>query len=374
MPSGGITIDQAIDLGYATLQAFEQDAIEMTLKHQTYEVLNKWFKSDKKRLDGGKYVTFDVSLKDTGNGAHVRMYDTDTPNVANVTKEGSVDWTHYQNSFSYSLKEIAMNMGNKRRIFNLLKNRRANCARETADDLEEQAWQTPSGSSDDLVPHGIPAWLVQADADGSTGDFVGYVGDYTTSSDSESAYSDVAGIACTSATNTRWANYYADHDNNLDTTLLKKLSQAFRKTKFQTPMVASEAVDPKSGFSNFRLYTTNNMLNELEDLALKSDDRVGSELGKYAGAVTYKNLPLVYVDSLDTERTYVYGADPIFGVNHNHFYPMILSNENFRWNKPMNKVGQHNVFTVYLDLSYAYVCDNRRAGGFLISDWEGANQ
>jgi len=369
----GITVDQAIDLGYATLKSFQQDAIEMAMKHQTYEIVNRWLKSDKRNKQGGKFVTFDISLKDTLNGKHVRMYDTDEPNVANVTKEGTVNWTHYQNSFSYSLKELAMNMGNKTRIFNLLKNRRANCAREVADELEEVAWRTPASSSDDLLPHGIPAWICQADADGSAGDFNGYLPDYTNSGDTESAYTNVAGISCSSTDNARWANYYHDHNNNIDQTLLRALSKAFRKTHFQTPIVAGQAVDPKSGFSNFRLYTNNAVLEELEDFALSTDDRLGSDLGKYAGAVIYKGLPLVYVDTLDTELTFVYGKNPIFGVNHNHFYPITLANETFRWNKPMNKVGQHNVFTVYMDLSYAYVCDNRRAGGFLISDWEGSN-
>jgi len=371
----GITIEQAIDLGYATLQAFDQDALQMTLKHPTYEVINKWFKGDKKVLDGGDVVKSYISLKDTGNAQHVRMYDTDTPNLANVDKEITVNWTHAQSSFSYSLKELAMNLGNKRRIYNLLKQRRDNCYREFGDLLEEAAWKTPSSASDDKQPHGIPAWLVQSDADGSTGDFTGYVGDYTVAVNStESAYGTVGGIPCTSTTNARWANWYADHNNQLNDTILKTLRQAIRKTKFQTPIIAKQAIDPESSFSNFRLYTTSNMLDNLEEIAFKSDDRVGSDLGKYAGAVTFKNLPFVYVDSLDTPLKYVYGADPIFGVSHDHFNPVVLENENFRTNKPMNKVGQHNVMTVYIDLSYAYMCDNRRTGGFLISDWESANQ
>lgn len=371
--SGGITLDQAADLGLATLQAFEQDKVEQVMKHNTYEVVNRWFKSDRKILDGGKKVTWDLSLKTIGNGQHVRMYDTDTPNVANIVQEGEANWVHYKNDFSYSLKELAMNLSNKTRIFNLLKNRRNTVVKETADDLEEAAWKTPSSAADDLVPHGIPGWLVQADADSVTGDFYGYVGDYTTSADGESAYSTVAGLACTSTSNDKWANYYYDHNDNIDHTLLKALSKAFRKTKFQTPVIAGDSVDPKSDFFNFRLYTNNDVLEELEDLVTKSDDRLGGDIGKYAGAVMFKNIPLVYVDVLDTELTYVYGGNPIFGVNHNHFYPIVLSNENFRWNKPMRSASQHNVLTVYLDLTYAYVCDNRRHAGFLMSDWEGAN-
>ena len=81
----------------------------------------------------------------------------------------------------------------------------------------------------------------------------------------------------------------------------------------------------------------------------------------------------IEVDVLDTPKQYVYGAYPIYGVNHSHFYPVCLDGENFRVNEPMSKVGQHNVLTVYVDLSYAYICDNRRTGGFLISNWESAS-
>jgi len=367
----GITIDQAIDLGYATLQAFDKDDLQMTFNHPTYEVINNWMKRAK-IMDGGDVAKSYITLKDTGNAKHVRMYETDTPNVANTDREVSVNWTHGQNSFSYSMKELAINRGNLRRVYDLLSSRRKNCFREFADLLEEAAWRTPSASDDDREPHGIPGWLVQADADSCTGAFEGYVGDYTTSADAQSAYSTVGGLSCTTVVNTRWANWYYDHNGNLDYGLLKKLSEAFRKTKFQAPIIAKQALDPQSDFSNFRFYTSNNVIAELEDLATKADDRLGADLGKYAGALVYKQLPFIYVDDLDTELTYVRGKDPIYGVNHNHFYPIILADRNFVINKPMNKVGQHDVFTVYIDVSYAYMCDNRRHAGFLLSNWEGA--
>jgi len=369
----GITIDAAIDLGYATLEEFDKDTFEMALKHQTYEVLSQWFAKDKVQTDGGDRVTRHVSLRDTGNAAQVRMYETDTPNVTNVAEIVKVEWTHHQNSFSYSVKELAMNKGNKNRIYSLLKMRRMNCLRESADMLEELAWKTPTSAVDDRNPFGIPGWLVQPDSDptGAVGSFIGYVPDYTTADDSASAATTCGNIACSATTNPRWANYYEDHQGNLDDTLLKRLRRSFRKTKFQTPTIAREAIDPKSNFSKFRLYTNSAVLDELEEIATKSDDRIGYDLGKYAGATIFKGVPFLYVDVLDTELTYVGGGDPIYGVNHNHFYPVVLDGENFRMNKPMSKVGQHNVLTVYLDLSYAYICDNRRTGGFLISNYNG---
>lgn len=368
----GITIQQAIDLGKATLEQFDQDKIEVALKHQCYEVLNQWFRSDKVQLDGGDRVTRYISLRDTGNAQHVRMYDTDTPNVANVDEVIKVEWTHAQVSFSYSVKEIAMNMGNRVRIYNLLKQRRTNAFREFADMLEEVAWRTPTSSTDDLNPFGIPGWIVQPDTDPAEGEgaFTGYTGDYWAAS--ESSMSNVGNVDCSATTNPRWANYYEDHGGKLDSSLLKRLRRAFRKTKFQSPMFAKQVIDPKSSFSNFRLYTNSSVLDEVEEITTKSDDRIGADLGKYAGKTLFKGIPFMYVDVLDDSKQYVYGADPIFGVNHNHFYPVVLNGENFRVNEPMTKVGQHNVLTVYVDLSYAYICDNRRTGGFLISNWETA--
>lgn len=364
----GITAEQAIDLGYATLQAYEPNAVQMALKKTTYEVVNRWFPKAKK-LDGGKKVTFDLSLGDTGNGMFKKMYQTDTPNVANVVKEGEVQWVDYQNSFSYAIQELEVNRGNKTRIFDLLRNRKLNCARETADDLEGAGWITPESATDTDKPHGIAGWIVPGTAD-STGDFYGYLPHYTTADDASSAYSTIAGLSCSSTANNRFANWYADHNGKLDDSCLKLLRRAIRKTHFQTPVVADQAIDPESDFSNFRLYTNSDVLDEFEEIATKSDDQIGTDLGKYAGAVIFKRIPIIYIDELDTDRTYIRGGDPIYGINHNHFYPVVLSGINFEWRKPMNKVGQHDVFTVYLDLRFAYVCDNRKAGGFLLSNYQ----
>jgi hypothetical protein len=187
----------------------------------------------------------------------------------------------------------------------------------------------------------MPDETNDADPAGANGSFEGFQGNYWADSASLFNPGTVSAVD-----NARWANYYEDHENKLDSSLLKRLRRSFRKTKFQS---------------------------ELEEIALHSDDKVGADLGKYAGSTIFKGIPFMYVDVLDTAKQYVYGSQPIFGVNHSHFYPVCLDGENFRVNDPMSKVGQHNVLTVYVDLSYAYICDNRRTGGFLISNWQGTS-
>jgi hypothetical protein len=358
----GITIDQAVDLGYATLQSFKQDDFAVALKHPRYEAINKWFREDKMQLDGGDRVTRYIQLNDTGNAQHVRLYETDSPNVTNTDKEIKVEWTHAITSFSYDRRELAMNLGNKCRVYNYLKSRRMGAFREFADLLEEAAWATPSSASDDLNPHGIPGWLAQG-TDASTGDFNAYQARYNDGSGT--AYN-AGGIYAASGTNDRWANFYADHANTIDDSLLTLLRRAFRKTYFQAPLEPKKIFEDTE-YGNYRLYSNDSVIGTLEEIALKSDDRVGPDLGKYQGATMFKGIPFVYVDILDTANTSTYNTNPIFGVDHNQFYPVVLQGEYFRINKPMSKVGQHNVLTVYVDLTYAYICEDRRRAGFLIN-------
>ena len=84
---------------------------------------------------------------------------------------------------------------------------------------------------------------------------------------------------------------------------------------------------------------------------------VNTRIGKVAAA-TY---------SAAAAATTLRGTDPIYGVNHDWFYPVVLRGEYFRINEPITKVGQHNVLTVYVDLTYQYICENRRMAGFLVN-------
>jgi hypothetical protein len=363
--SGGITPEMAVDLGYSVLRNYDENEIQHTFNKNTFEFVNRKL-NGAKVITGGKGFQFDIVLKDQANGKWILDYEPDDPNVANLVQEGTVNWANYQNSFSYSLLELNECSG-KNKIFDVLDTRRKRTIVESAEELENVFWRTPNSAQDKRRPHGLPAWLCQADADTSDG-WTGYVGDYW--SDTETAYSTVGGLACTSAVNARWANRYYDHNGLYDYSLLKKLSEMLMVTKFQTPKLAGQSVDTGSEFNNFQLYTNKAVILALEDLAIKADDNVGSDLGKYAGAVTFKNMPFIYVDNLDTAKAYVYGSNPIFGVNWNMLNVRLLAGENFRWGKPMNDVRQPNVWTCYFNITLTMYSPNRRHLGFLMSNWE----
>ena len=356
----------AVDLGYSVLRTYDDVEIQHTFSKNTFEFVNRKL-NGAKVITGSKGFQFDVVLKDVGNGKWILDYEPDDPNVANIVQEGTVNWANYQNSFSYSLLELNENAG-KHKVFDLLSTRRKRTIVESAEDLEHAFWRTPLSSSDKRRPHGIFTWLAQADADTCTGAWEGYVGDYW--SDTETAYSTVGGLSCTSTVNARWANWYYDHNGNYDYSLLKKLSEAMMKTKFQSPRLAGQSVETGSEFNNFQLYTNTNVILALEDLAIKADDNVGPDLGKYSGAVTFKNTPFIYVDDLDTAKQYVYGSNPIIGINWNQINVRVLAGEDFRWGKPMNDVRQPNVWTAYFNITFCIYCPNRRHAGFLFSNWE----
>lgn len=361
MAGDNITIDQAVDLGYSTLQQFDKDDVTMTLVHSNYEPINIWFQNDKKVVTGGDEIQFDVSLRDTGNAKHTSLYGEDTRNVNNVTAKGKVEWKKATTNFSYTLEELSINQGNPQRIYDLIKNRRDNMIREFVDLLYEAAFTVPTDADDAVNPYGIPGWLTLG-TDGSTGDWTGYVGNYQDGVDYN-----VGNITCSSSQNSRWASYYADHDGELGDNLLSLLRRAMRKTKFKAPLLAQK-VGKDMSFTNFRMYTNDNVMDNLESLADAKDDNVGYDLGKYHGTVVFKGIPFEYVDILDTADTNVYGTDPVFGVNHDCFKPYILNGFDFEISKPMNnKENQHNVLSVYMDLIYGYVCKDRRMGGFLVS-------
>lgn len=158
MAVGPATISKAgYDLGLAALQQFTKGEFNVTLDHPDYFFCND-FLSKAEIKDGGKYFTWEVLLGKTGNASMVGYYETYTPNVKNITKEGIAYWAKSHTSYTYDIDEVNVN-SDATEVYNLLKSRRANATVEWADLLEPLCLLTPTSASDELNPTGIFTWL-----------------------------------------------------------------------------------------------------------------------------------------------------------------------------------------------------------------------
>ena len=357
-----MTIEQAIDVGHATLASRRKEALEMTFNDITHELYNTWFRAADR--DSGDSIKDYITLKDTGNAKMIALWEEDTHNLVNTDEEIKVDWVHASTNMDYNRVLLAMNMGNEVRVYNYLTGKQKNMYREFGELLQKKLILSPLSASDKKNPHGLASWL-SLGTDGSQGGYTGYKGRYN---DGSGTTYDVGTISCSASDKPRWASYYADHDGQFGDKLLDLLARATRKTHF-TPTMIPQAVAKETVASPFRYYSNDNVIGNLEAMARKMDDNVGPDLAKYFGNVLYKGIPFVYVDMLDDSANYsdIMGIDPIYGVNHDYFKVTVLRENDFAEGKPKERDNMHNVLTVPLDVSFAIRSINRQRCGFLIS-------
>lgn len=357
-----ITINHAVDIGHSTLQHIQVKKPAYTFAYNRYTWFNN-FAGSPIKAQGGKEIEGHIIMGDEGNARHSGLWDEDTHNVVNITKKYKQDWVHSTTNFSYNVIEMDLNNGAER-IYNLLEAKYDNMCREWTDEVMTKMLLTPASASDTLTPTGLSGWLPLG-TDNSTGGWTGYTGTY---GDGNSF--NVGGLSCSASVNPKWASYYADHNGNLDDSLLVILDRATRKLAFRGPTVPKALDLNTDGYKpNFSLYSNDNVIGTLNQLYAKSDDQMGSRINMHYNTPYFKNMPFEYVDYFDTADTNRYGTDPIYGINHNLIYPIVHTNWNFKIGKPVSRAAadQHLVMTVHGDLQYVVFGENRRFAGFLVS-------
>lgn len=359
-----VTLEQAIDFANGTLQHIMSKKPAMTYLYENYRFLNEWWKSAKKEL-AGDYIEDYINLKDEGNAKHTGAWEEDTHNVVNITQKYTTSYVLSNTNFSYNEIEASLNRKKPEQIFDIVKNKYDNMCREWADEIFGRVFLTPNSSSDNVNPVGISGWLPLG-TDDSTGGWTGYTADY-----GDGTAFNVGGITCSSSVNSRWASYYADHNGNIDDSLLLILFKAMQRLNFMGPSVPKAlSLATEGEGSPYSMWTSLNVQAQLAQLYAKSDDQMGFRPQVHYGVPHFMNIPLQYVPILDTADTTRYGTDPIFGINHNMLFPVVNSEYNFKIRPAINRAagGQHLVWTVYGDVQYAIHGRNRRHMGFLISE------
>jgi hypothetical protein len=153
---------------------------------------------------------------------------------------------------------------------------------------------------------------------------------------------------------------WSNDDGNIEDADITKITRMLRRLHFKSPMFVKDSTE--GGYKNLRLYTTEAIIEALEDRARKNNDNLAGDVAKYAGATVIKNLPVQWVEYLDADT-----SNPLYAINHDYFFPFVMEGDFFRETGPMNDRTQKDVFTTFVDLEFNYLCTNRQRAGGMIS-------
>jgi len=245
----------------------------------------------------------------------------------------------------------------KAKLIDLVKSRRQSAMADLANLLEDYAWQAPESPSDDLHPMGIPYWITPITGAQVSAGTSGHQGA------NPSGFSTCGGIDASATANARWRSYNDVWENStadIKYDDIKKITRMLRHLRFRSPIMLNDASIDSS--KNMRLYTNETVLEGIEEFAVNSNDNIGTDVGKFAGATVIKNLPIIWIEQLDADP-----SNPLYAINHDFFYPFVMEGDFFRETGPMNDRTQKDVFTTFVDLQFNYICTNRQRAGGVIS-------
>ena len=357
-----ISFDQALDIAYATLWDIRRKKPPLaTYAYSNYQFYNTFFKGNYKTV--GKALEGHATLDSEGNATHSGFWAQDDLIKKNINQRYRLGWAKASGGMMWNLIEQDINQ-NPAQIYDVWQQQYDSCVKDMVEEVLSAMINGKASATDDNKPYSVFQW-VGLGTDGSTGGFTGQYGCYNDGGAPGTAF-DKGGIDAT--TYTDWKNYFADHDGDIDDSLLTILDSASRKLNFMPPVVPEKL--PVDGFK-YALYTNDNVIKKLNSFFAKSDDNMGYHPNAHYGTPSLNRIPLVYTPPLDTANTDVYGTDPILGLNHNFIYPVILRNWDFRITKqPANL--RHTVMELYMDLVYQiWANSSPKYCGFLVTQSPG---
>lgn len=361
--ASGVKNTQLLDLLSSTLPDLPDNEFEVAWDYEDYEVCNRWFRRDKIDVDGGTTIDRRVMLDDSGAARYVRLYQASQIEVNDVLKRISIPWCQLETNWSVHTLEILRNRNSAKGFIKLLMARRVDAMISLANLIEERAWSTPTNEDDDLNPYGLPYWLCLADNGvDSEGGFIGKTVRYTDGTTGTSR----AGLS--SSRYDKWRNWAGNYEA-VNRTLVKRMRLASLKTRFKSPMIVRDIKESPS--DNYRIYMNADTLIEFEEQAHAQNDNLGADVARYRGATLFNRIPMTHIPQLDSYTVEDGGSsdfepDPIFGVNHSKFYPIVQEDYWLAESEPQTDRQQHNVFTTFVDGSHNYLCTNLRTAGWVL--------
>lgn len=327
---------------------FQQIAQEL----QEYEVMSKWLKRDRVLEDSGIGIQRTLMVTTAGAARHVGLYEVDDTDQKDLLTQLNIPWRHAETYWIFDRREVLMNSG-KQLVLNIIKPRRAGAMIDLAEELEAKAWSCP-GASDNVLPYGLPYWIVPS----STAAF-GFNGV------APYGHTTVGGVNPT--TYPKFCNATVQYSAVTKADLIKKLRKMHRKVGWKSPVTIQDY--RRGSGSKRRLYVDDVVIAKMEDLGEAQNENLGRDLASMDGQMTFRRHPIIWTPQIDPgnhsitdhDGTAVY--NPVFFVDHSVFFPYVLKGDFLRETKPEKASDQHNVYETFVDLTYNYLCVDRRRCG-----------
>lgn len=357
------------DLIATTLRDLPKGQFEVMWDSQRFEFC-QIYQEHKRGIDGGTSIQRNVILDRHGRARYRRLYDTDQPTVDQSQYIINVPWTQLGTDYSWDVLEIMRNKNSAKGFINLLESRRVERLWDLGELIEERGWMTPTSASDTLYPYGIPYYLNFLNNGVTQGGFFGQTIRYS---------GGTTGTVCAgidAASEPKWNNY-ADVYQRVDNSLLRKLRSAVRRTRFKPAAFMEKPGNDKVG-PVVKLYASDDICTELEDLADKRDDNstpqdlAGKMLHKDdSGTTMFNRMPVTYIPQLDGASITdgggnAFSPNAIYCVDWSKIQPIVQDGYWMEESKPVTDRGQHTTMTVFLDGSHNNLCINRRTAGFVL--------
>ena len=351
-----LSLEQINDMLLSTLKELGRNRFQQIAQPlQQYPVISRWFRKNKVQFDEGLGIQRNLMITLSNQARHTGVMTTDTADIPSLMAQLSINWRHMQNAWAFAYQEILTNRG-KALVFNVIQPRRTDCMISIAAELENKAW-TLAPAGDTTLPWGLPYWIVYTSSGATApGDFTGsYPSGYTT----------LAGINLTTAPN--FKNYCGTYTAVTKADLINTMRAGLRRLHWHSPVNVSDY--RKGEYGDLQLYTDETTLRAFERIGESQNENLGRDLAPFGGAtdvkeveqtLTFRKHPIRWVPQLDDTSVFTAAANPVYAIDHSTFYPVCLAGDYLRESPVLRAPTQHNVFRVFIDLTYNYLCVDRR--------------
>jgi len=363
----GVAIDfntqTALDLWKITTEEYPwKNRLEVLQERHGYPIVNNWFQERKISFQSGTQIIHDVMIDDAGTARMILPNEPRSYVVGNVMARITIPWRQINDYYLTNRQEVMRNRA-ENKLIDLLKMRRTSTAYSMANLLEDRAFKAPADSSDVLNAYGVRYWVTPITAAQVSAGQKGHIGANPVYEDGNTISGGAGGIDASVPKYKLWKNYAAQWTNgssDITDDDLDLIMEMLLDIHFESPVTATEVYE--GTYDNFRFYTGKENLLAFERKARSNNDNLGADLGTFAARTRIKGNPIMRLDDLDAAND---DTRPLFAVNHDCFMPFIQEGDFYRETGPMNDVAQPDTFVTNVDMSFNFLCTNRRKQGVI---------